>query len=180
MAEPDKRSVAGRLFCITRKAARRNYFETQRKLALQIHDDAPAEFLYNRLGQEYVVSVDSIADYVSLARDIGLIEEKNDLIVPFCGDRRPVWSGFESVLNEYAVNYLKEKGFDQSTSRRALDTMLHKRPPVLPTWRLLHEHLGIPIPETKFNRLLSIDGVKQEVGYVIATRRVVLPAQATI
>ncbi len=180
MAEPDKRSVEARLFCITVHAAREEYFSSLRGLAQDNHDTGPIEFIYTRLNETRVVSVDGIQEYTSLGRDIGILQEKPDAIVPFCGAVTPVWEGFETALNELAVAYLRDKGFDSESSNRAVGSMLRKRPPVLPTWRLIHEHLGIPISETKFNRLLSIEGVKQEVGYVIATRRVLLPAGAKI
>jgi hypothetical protein len=130
MALSDPRSVASRLFRVTAFAARpEGYLASMRHLADDLHQAHPIEFRYNRLGRPQTVSSDGIYEYASLARDIGLLTEEADAIVPFTGTEPPIEDGFELALTERAVQYLQDREFTLDRVSRAVGALLRRRPP---------------------------------------------------
>lgn len=168
-------SIETRLYAIVREIVGFE-FEAYYDVAAKIHGLGPEEFSYTRLGVAHVVQPESILPYISLLHFIGAIRKDEDETYKCVIPRGYTERGLANAIDNLAIKKMEECGFTRRRYLEAVRKMLSHATLILPSVREVYQALAVNMTEAQFSLLCSMSGIRRQFQFVVATRRVMIPA----
>lgn len=152
-------AIDEKLFRIYQEAATRNH--TRRPdLARAVAAKKLDEFSYQRRGEKLYLTWSTIAEYVRLLVDYGLLD---DDCQPLINAERVSKSGFFLTLGEHVESYVEKEGFSAAKMRDAARELLSRTPARLPTPAAVHAVLQVQLSYQQFSRALFVKAFQDRV-----------------
>jgi hypothetical protein len=147
-------------------------FKSFAALARYIARSKPAEFSYQRLGKPEYAGADAIESYVSVSRDIGLLD--GDLRTNRPKKEIRTLENFQQWLSDLTMQYLEAKNASLKQIEQAILGLSQNSPCRLPTQENIRTQLQNPPSSRNFRLALKIVALLRSNVISVTSRRLVL------